>query len=93
MKTQWSKREIRSARQTSLAVVIEGLGYRLQPTGQGNCIVLDLPGEVVVKQHYWVRLEDGAAGNSIDFFVRLQGKSFTEAMGLLLEKSSLPTAS
>ena len=83
MKTQWSRNDIRSARQTPLAPVLEALGHRLQPTGQGNVIVLDLPGEVVVKGHYWVRLEDGAAGNSIDFLVKIRGMRFSQAMKLL----------
>lgn len=83
MKTQWSRNEIRSARQTPLAPVLEALGHRLQPTGQGNVIVLDLPGEITVKEHYWVRLEDGAAGNAIDFLVKIRGMRFSEAMILL----------
>ncbi len=39
--------------------------------------------DIVVKDHYWVRLDDGAAGNAIDFFVTLMNKSFHEAMRLL----------
>ncbi len=42
-----------------------------------------LAGEIVIKQHYWVRLDDRSAGNAIDFLVKLHGKSFNEAMELL----------
>jgi len=79
----WKRSEIRRARQRPLKPLLERLGYRLTDTGQDNYMVLGLAEEVVVKQHYWVRLDDGAAGNAIDFFVKLQGKSFSEAMDLL----------
>jgi len=80
----WKRSEIRAARLTPLKPLLERLGYRLSPTGQGNYLVLGLPTEIVIKQHYWVCLDDGSAGNAIDFLVKLQGKSFREAMELLL---------
>jgi len=79
----WKRSEIRAARRRALKPVLERLGYQLSPTGQGNYLIVGLSREIVIKQHYWVCLDDGAAGNAIDFFVRLQGKSFTEAMELL----------
>lgn len=80
----WKRSEIRAARQTPLKPMLERLGYRLSPTGQDNYMVEGLAGEIVIKQHYWVRLDDGAAGNAIDFLVKLHGKSFNEAMELLV---------
>lgn len=92
MKTQWTRAEIRTARQTPLKPVLESLGYRLSPTGQDNYMVLGLPAEVVVKDHYWVRLDDGVAGNAIDFLVKVQAMSFNQAMQTL-QRAGLPQPS
>jgi hypothetical protein len=67
------------------AAVLETLGYRLAPRRDGNYALVGLDADIVVKDHYWVRLDDGAAGNAIDFFVTLRNKSFNEAMRLLAE--------
>jgi len=82
-RSTWTKAEIRAARQAPLKPLLERLGYRLSPTGQDNYLVVGLPSEIVIKAHYWVCLEDGSAGNAIDFLVKIQGKSFSEAMHLL----------
>lgn len=79
----WTRSEIRRARQTPLRPLLERLGYRLSPTGQDNYMVLGLPEEVVVKNNFWVRLDDGEAGNAIDFLVKIRGMSFHRAMELL----------
>ena len=94
----WTRFEIRAARQTPLRPVLEALGYRGEPVRDGNCRIDGLPGEVIVKDHYWVRTDDGAAGpvpareamsgNAIDFFVKLRGKSFREAMRLLSDTAA-----
>ena len=88
----WKRSEIRAARQTPLKPVLERLGYRLSPTGQDNYMVLGLSEEIVVKQHYWVRLDDGSAGNAIDFLVKLRGMSFSKAMETL-QGAGLPSQS
>ena len=88
MKTQWNRDDIRAARKRPLKPLLEALGYRLAPTGNDNFMVLGPAAEIVIKEHYWVRLDDGAAGNAIDFFVKLQGKSFNEAMQLLTEDNA-----
>lgn len=92
MKTQWTRSQIRAARQRPLKPLLETLGYRLSSTGQDNYRVLGLPAELVVKDHYWLRLDDAAAGNAIDFLVKIRGMSFNEAMETLQPASS-PTPS
>ncbi|NQU40450.1 MAG: hypothetical protein HQ523_10895 [Lentisphaerae bacterium] len=82
-RSAWTKAEIRAARQAPLKPLLERLGYRLSPADRDNYLVLGLASEVVIKEHYWVCLEDGSAGNAIDFLVKVQGKSFNEAMALL----------
>ena len=79
----WKRSDIRRARQVPLAPVLEALGYQLEPRQNGNYRILGLAAEVIVKDHYWVCPEDGSAGNSIDFLVKIQGISFNRAMELL----------
>lgn len=80
----WQRSEIRRARHIPLKPVLENLGYRLDQIKNGNYVVRDLPQEVVIKDHYWVSTENGSAGNSIDFLVKIRGMSFADAMSLLL---------
>jgi hypothetical protein len=82
-RSAWTKADIRRARQTPLKPLIEHLGYRLEPRPNGNYAICGLAPEIVVKDHYWVRPDTGDAGNAIDFFVRVKGTSFNEAMRLL----------
>lgn len=86
----WKRSEIRAARQRPLKPMLEALGYRLAPLRDGNYRVLGLAREIVVKDHYWVCADDGAAGNAIDFLVRLRGLSFNDAMHLLLHDPHAP---
>ena len=83
MKSRWSRKQIRAARQTPLRPVIEGLGYRLKPRRDGNYETIGLANEVIVKDHYWVSTGDGMAGNAIDFLVNVEGMTFAKAMELL----------
>jgi thermostable 8-oxoguanine DNA glycosylase len=80
----WSKADIRRARQIPLKPVLEKLGLRLENSNNGNYIVRDLHREIIIKDHFWVCTENGSAGNSIDFLVKIQGMSFANAMHLLL---------
>lgn len=81
---RWTRTQIRSARQVPLGPVLEGLGYRLEPIGDGNCRVLGMPEEVIVKKNYWVCTGDGSAGNGIDLLMEMLHMGFSQAMTLLL---------
>jgi hypothetical protein len=80
----WNRSEIRQARQTPLKPVLERLGHQLRATNNDNYVLVGLAPEVVIKDHYWVCADTGAAGNAIDFLVRVKGLSFNAAMKLLL---------
>ncbi len=93
-KTRWSKDQIRRARQTPLKPILEKIGYKLEERKNGNYRVVacpphceavgnDVSEEVIVKDHYWLCPERHIAGNSIDFFVKFRGTSFSKAMELL----------
>ena len=83
-KSRWNRSEIRAARQTPLKPMCEALGYQLEHVRDGNYRVIALTEDIIVKDHYWVCTDDGSAGNAIDFLVHMQGKTFSQAMELLL---------
>lgn len=87
-RSAWTKADIRRARQIPLKPVLERLGYRLEPRPNGNYAICGLAHEIVVKDHYWVCPDSGDAGNAIDFFVRVKGTSFNEAIRLLLSDTA-----
>jgi hypothetical protein len=60
------------------------MGVVLQPLEDGNARLVGEPGNVIVKENYWIRTETGESGNAIDFFVKIRGMSFYETMRLLL---------
>jgi hypothetical protein len=100
-RSAWTKADIRRARQAPLKPVLEHLGYRLQPLQNGNYLITGLAPEIVVKDHYWVCTDTGAAacpelcrgGNAIDFLMRVRKTSFNDALRLLLADATLPEAS
>ena len=89
----WSRLEIRQARQIHLKPVLEQLGYRLLPRPDGNYAITGLPctasaaqglaHEIIIKEHYWNCPDSGQSGNAIDFFVKIRGVTFNEAMTFL----------
>lgn len=50
----------------------------------GNHRLVGDPGNLVVKENYWIRTDIGDSGNAVDFFVKIRGMSFLETMRLLL---------
>lgn len=82
----WTVEQIRQARQHPLKPLLERLGYPLEPRQGGNLLVRNLPGEVIIKDNYWLNHQDGTAGNAIDFFVKLCGKTFSQAMQIITGK-------
>jgi len=76
----WNRNEIRQARRTPLEPIIQRPGYELAEKPDGNRLVVGLSSEVLIKEHYWVRTEDGAVGNAIDFLMTIEGLNFAEAM-------------
>ena len=81
----WSRSDIRQARQMALKPVLERLGYTLEPLNNGNYIIVGTTPEIIVKEHYWTQTTTGAAGNAIDFLVKIRGVTFNQAMQLLRE--------
>jgi hypothetical protein len=82
----WEKSTIRVARKCALTTVLAKRGYSLRKLENGNVLVDDL-GSVVVKESFWYDRIEKIGGNAIDFFVRFEKKSFSEAMEILVPKN------
>lgn len=81
---RWASEDIRRARQRELAPLLSTMGIVLQPLEDGNVRLVGEPGNLVVKENYWIRTDTGESGNAIDFFVKVRGMPFVETMRLLL---------
>jgi hypothetical protein len=76
---KWSKDQIRAARGANLPELLRTEGLRLRETGGGNFQLLDYAG-LVLKDSYWRWPQRDMQGNAIDFFVKVLGRSFAQAM-------------
>lgn len=76
---RWSREQIRAARLVPLVPLLQQRGLQLVPREAGNFILPAYPG-LIVKDTYWRWPERNLAGNAIDFFMRVLGLSFHQAM-------------
>jgi hypothetical protein len=81
---RWDAADIRRARRRELAPLLAAMGQSLQPLEDGNHRLVGEPGNLVVKENYWIRTDTGESGNAVDFFVKIRGMSFIETMRRLL---------
>ncbi len=83
---KWNAEQIVKARKTTLKPVLEQLGYRLKFLAHDNWEVIEIPGEIIVRDHYWRSRDLDACGNAIDLLTNHFDYSFTAAMDLLLSQ-------
>ena len=76
---RWTREQIRAARLAPLAPLLQKCGLQLVPREAGNFILPAYPG-LMLKESYWRWPERNLAGNAIDFFMRVLGLSFHDAM-------------
>ena len=76
---RWTREQIRAARQVPLVPLLQKRGVQIIPREAGNFILPAYPG-LIVKDSYWRWPERNLAGNAIDFFMRVLGLSFHDAM-------------
>ena len=76
---RWSREQIRAARLAPLVPLLQKRGLQLIAREAGNFILPAYPG-LMVKDSYWHWPERDLAGNAIDFFMRVLGHSFHDAM-------------
>ena len=76
---RWSRQQIRAARMAPLVPLLQQRGLQLIQRPAGNFELADYKG-LLLKDSYWRWPERNLAGNAIDFFVKVLGFSFNDAM-------------
>ncbi len=76
-KPTWTREQIRAARRRPLKPLLEHLGYQLNPLGDGNYRVMQMPGDIVLKHGYRVT----ASCPGVAVRRRRKPKAKTEAEG------------
>jgi hypothetical protein len=79
--TRWSREQIRAARMAPLVPLLQrrGLGLQFIELPAGNFELAACKG-LLIKASYWRWPERNLAGNAIDFFVKVLGLSYNDAM-------------
>ena len=80
--TRWTRQQIRAARLAPLPPLLQQRGLQLVACEAGNFILPAYPG-LIVKDSYWRWPERNLSGNASDFFMRVLGLTFHQAMGQL----------
>jgi hypothetical protein len=76
---RWTREQIRAARVAPLLPLLAQRGLSVVAQAAGNFLLPAYPG-LIVKDSYWRWPERDLAGNAIDFFMRVLGLSFHDAM-------------
>jgi len=76
---RWSREQIRAARMAPLAPLLQQRGLQLVGRPADNFALAAYKG-LLLKDSYWRWPERNLAGNAIDFFVKVLGLSFNDAM-------------
>ena len=76
---RWTRQQIRSARMAPLLPLLQKRAIAFVEKEAGNCQLPDFPG-LVLKESYWRWPQRELAGNTIDFFIKVLGLSFNDAM-------------
>jgi hypothetical protein len=76
---RWTREQIRAARQAALVPLLRKARLELLEHPVGNFELRAYPG-LLIKDSYWRWPERDLAGNAIDFFMRVLGLSFHDAM-------------
>lgn len=76
---RWTRQQIRAARLAPLVPLLQKRGWQLTEREAGNFILPAYPG-LILKDSYWRWPQRNLAGNAIDFFMRVLGLSFHDAM-------------
>jgi len=77
--SRWSREQIRAARMAPLVPLLQQRGLQLVERPADNFEVAAYKG-LLLKDSYWRWPERNLAGNAIDFFVKVLGLSFNDAM-------------
>jgi hypothetical protein len=76
------REQIRTARMASLLPLLKKQGLQVLEREAGNFILPAYPG-LIVKDSYWRWPQRNLAGNAIDFYTKVLGLSFHQAMQII----------
>ena len=76
---RWTREQIRAARMAPLVPLLQKRGLQLIQKEAGNFELSAFPG-LILKESYWRWPQRNLQGNAIDFFMRVLGLPFHEAM-------------
>ena len=76
---RWTREQIRAARMAPLVPLLHKRGLQLIQKEAGNFELSAFPG-LILKESYWRWPQRNLQGNAIDFFMRVLGLPFHEAM-------------
>ena len=79
---RWSRQQIRAARLAPLLPLLQKQGLQFIARPADNFELAAYPG-LILKDSYWRWPQRNLAGNTIDFFVQVLGRSFHDAMRLI----------
>ena len=85
----WTREQIRAARLAPLIPLLQKRGLALRDRGGGNVEVEQYKG-LVLKASYWRWPDRDLAGNAIDFYVKVLGLSFSDAMKEITQVETMP---
>ena len=80
----WSREQIRSSRRVELAPLLRRRGLTLYDRRDGNWEIGEYQG-LLLKASYWRWPDRNLAGNTIDFYTKVLGVSFNDAMREITE--------
>ncbi len=78
----WTRNGIDDARAQPLAPILEKKGYRMRTLPNGAALLADYRG-LVVHGNHWAWKAENLRGNTIDFFMAIEGATFAETMSIL----------
>ena len=84
---RWTRQQIRSARIAPLLPLLQKQAISFVEKDAGNFELPAFPG-LILKESYWRWPERDLAGNTIDFFIKVLGFSFNDAMRHIIGQTS-----
>ena len=78
----WTTQDIDDARSSDLAPILARRGHNTTTLPNGAVVLRNLRG-LVIHGNRWTWTSEGLKGNTIDFFVAIEGKTFTQAIAIV----------
>jgi hypothetical protein len=88
----WTTDDITAARAAPIEPILERKGYRMRKLPNGTILLKDYRG-LVVRDNRWVWKTENLHGNTIDFFMVIEGATFAETMHMLGDEDNSHTDS